>query len=337
MEGTWLQMKLNWASMMKHVFRLVTMMTVIAAVTFSIESGAQALDDPSARDLQRIVTWFEGDFDNEEQVWFENDPRSNVPFAERHEPLHVTRWRVHLPAFGEYVFYVEEYTDDNPAKLSSRYLVAFESAREAGIRMRAWFLTNSTGSPSGLQDLSAIEQVTRKDVVSLGPGCDVLWVSQGDQYLGNVQPRACVFGKEPELRYAQLELGLSASKFWRVDRTFLLKSNLLQKGHITDVPYKLTRAKKFNCDIRIDEQSFNDREMLSQGGTIIVTRKTDGKDYVFRIREKEHPYQKENSDFILLSVNRPNERYLAFSVHDRDSRLIGFHTSWATITCNRNY
>lgn len=323
--------------MTNNVFRLVTVLAAIAAVTFSIESGAQAVSDPSARDLQRIVTWFEGEFDNEEQVWFENDPRSSVPLDERHGPLHVSRWRVRLPAFGEYVFYVEEYTDDNPGKLSSRYLVAFESAREAGIRMRTWFLTDSKGNPGGPPDLSAIEQLTRDDVVGLGSGCDVLWGLHGDQYLGSVQPRACVFGKEPELRYAQLELGLSASKFWRVDRTFLLKSNLLQKGHATSVPYKLTRAKKFSCDIRMDDQSFNDREMLSQGGTIVLTRKADGKDYVFRIREKEHPYQNENSDFILLSVGRPNERYLAFSVHDRDSALIGVHAAWATITCNRNF
>jgi hypothetical protein len=69
-----------------------------------------------------------------------------------------------LPAFGTHVFYVEEFLEDDPQKISRQRLVTFESARDQGIRMRQWFfkdpksVVGSQDAPSRLEGLTA-EQV----------------------------------------------------------------------------------------------------------------------------------------------------------------------------------
>ena len=41
-----------------------------------------AQSDPNVRDLLLLVKWFEGEFDNDSQLWYEG--RRKVPEAERH-------------------------------------------------------------------------------------------------------------------------------------------------------------------------------------------------------------------------------------------------------------
>ncbi len=117
---------------------------VLAVVLLAAAPGRTAPepDDPSARDLQRIVGWFGGIWDNSEQIWFETEGRAQVPVPERHERVHATHRRVDLPSIGQYEFYVEEYRDDDPAKVFRQRLVVFESAREQGVRMRLGLFRN---------------------------------------------------------------------------------------------------------------------------------------------------------------------------------------------------
>ena len=318
---------------------------VASAASPVVTSAAPVQDDPSARDLQRLVAWFEGDFDNQEQVWFENERRSRVAVGERHERVHATHSRVNLPVFGQYVFYVEEYLDDDPARIFRQRLVTFESAREAGVRMRLWFFRQPANVVGAQKDAAKISGITRADVSEIA-GCDVLWVLEGDQYVGGMQPRACVFGDKAERRYSQHDLILSATKYWRVDRTFLLDSGRLYQGHPAGVPHKMVRTKKFSCDINFyagdylqgphpDDQAILDQEIHSQGGTIKVTRASDRKEYVFRLRDKEYPYFEENPDFMFLSVRRGNEPFLAYSLHDPAATLIGFNLGWLSVFCER--
>ncbi|HNP64225.1 MAG TPA: hypothetical protein PKH39_09835 [Woeseiaceae bacterium] len=74
-----------------------------------------ALADPAAvldRDMRSFLEWFPGVYDNQEQVYFENE--LDVPEDERHERIHHTFAPVELPEFGENIFYVQRYLDDDP-------------------------------------------------------------------------------------------------------------------------------------------------------------------------------------------------------------------------------
>jgi hypothetical protein len=261
----------------------------------SSAGAAGAQYDPNARDLVRLTTWFEGEFDNQEQVWCETEGRATVPPAARHERIHATHRRVSLPAFGTHVFYVEEFLEDDPQKISRQRLVTFESARDQGIRMRQWFFKNPK-SVVGSQDApSRLEGLTAEQVTHL-PECDVFWHAHADQYIGSMREKACVLGQGPQRRYSQHDLVLSATKYWRVDRTFNLATNALVVGNPSGVPHKLNRAKRFDCTVNLyssgylngpspEDQTFHGQPIHSQGGTIKLTRTSDGKTYTLRLRD----------------------------------------------------
>lgn len=312
----------------------------------SIAAAAPTLDDPSARDLQRLVAWYEGEFDNQEQVWFENNRRSVVPVAERHERMHLIRHRVDLPTFGRYVFYTEDYRDDNPRKAFRQRVVTFESAGQSGVRMKLWFPKDPQTLVGAYDDPARLARITRDDVIEI-EGCDVYWVLEGDQYVGRMKPGACIFGEAAERRYSQFDVIQSATRYSRLDSTFLVDSDRQFSGPPSGVPAKFLRAYKFWCDLKFYagdglagprpiEEEFPSQIIHSQGGAITVHRKSDSKEYVFKLQGREHPYLERNSDFLYLSVHTGNEPTIAYSIHDSDATLIGFSLGWMSAFCERD-
>lgn len=212
--------------------------------------------------------------------------------------------------------------------------------------MKLWTFKDPAGVRGAHLDPSKLAHITPAALTALPSGCDVLWVLEGDQYVGGMRPRECVFGAGAKRLYSQHDLGLSPTKYWRLDSVILLESDELYRGHPSGVPHKLMRTKTFSCDIHFysgeylsgphpDDQIFPDREIHSQGGTITVTRKADGKEYVFRLRDKEYPYYEENPDFMFLSLRQGSDPFLAYSLHDPTAKLIGFNLGWVSAFCNR--
>ena len=56
-------------SVFKKIFALILLL--------NFNAYADDLPTAHARDLLILSQWFEGEFDNEEQVWFQSDDRSN--------------------------------------------------------------------------------------------------------------------------------------------------------------------------------------------------------------------------------------------------------------------
>jgi len=318
---------------------------ILAVAALALPLQAAQPDDQNARDLLRLSGWFEGVFDNQEQVWFETEGRAKVPETERHERVHAMHRRVDLPAFGAQVFYVEEYLDDDPEKVFRQRLVTFESAREQGIRMRLWFLKDAKFARGAQAEPARLAALTPSAASTL-PECDVFWRAEADQYVGRMRDKACVFGKDAGRRYSQHDLILSATKYWRIDRTFNLASGALMVGNPSGVPHKMNRAKVFACDVSFygtnylqgpgpDDQKFLAQGLHSQGGTLRYLRKADGKSYVLRLRDKEYPYYEKRADFMFLSVREGDKPFIAYSLHDPDAGFLGLNLGWVSVSCER--
>ena len=67
------------------------------------------------KDFHTMMAWFPGVYDNQEQVYFEQE--QEVDEALRHERIHHVFEPVYLPAFGEHVFYVQQHLNDDPAQI----------------------------------------------------------------------------------------------------------------------------------------------------------------------------------------------------------------------------
>ncbi|MDX2221596.1 MAG: chromophore lyase CpcT/CpeT [Rhodospirillaceae bacterium] len=306
-------------------------------------AGAQAPvpDDPFARDLIILSEWYAGEFDNEEQLWFENDRRSATPKDLRHPRIHASHRRVDLPAFGPIVFYVEEYRDDDPAQVIRQRLVTLASDRaEKAIRMRQGFFKSPDAVRGAHIDPSKLSALTAQDVSFLD-GCDVFWRREADQFVGAMKDKACVFGDGDKRRYSVYRLVLSETKYWVADSTRLVSDDTLHMGFPLDRPIEHRRAKLFNCEIvfrRDDgsEQKVSGLWLHSQGGTVWAMRDATGERVGLRLRDKEYPYYETRPDFMFLAVRKPGQaESVGFSIHDSDSRRMGIDLGWFNAHCYR--
>lgn len=299
---------------------------------------ADDAENPLTRDLLIFSDWFEGDFDNEEQLWFHARSRSD---SEKPVRLHTSHKRVSLPAFGEYVFYVEEYKDNNPEDLIRQRLVTLHSDLERGaIRMKQGFFRNAADVRGAHLDPSKLSEVTKPDVVFLEE-CDVFIRRVADQFEGSMDEKKCVFGNGDERRYSVHNIALSATKFWRDDATYLLSDNSFFRGTKPGEPAKLRRARTYICDVyfygetRADQQVVEDLKIHSQGGIGRATREADGQSFEVLLRQKEYPYYETRPDFIYYSVRKAGERRsVAYGVADYNSRQFGLNAGDVGAFCH---
>ena len=314
---------------------------VLALACISVTATAAPENDPFARDLLVLTQWFEGEFDNEEQRWFQADPRSNTPEDARHVRVHATHRRIGAPDFGDHVFYVEEYTHDDPERVYRQRLVVFSSAPEAGgIRMRQGFFHEPERFLGAQHKPGFFDALTTEDAFFLDE-CDVYWKRVAGQFEGGMRPKACVFGEGELRRYAVHDLHLSETKYWRVDSTFLVTDDTLHVGMPVDRPFELRRVKRFICNFTFDPRGPEPQEITglrlhSQGGSFDVTRERDGRQFTVLMRDKEYPYYSSRPDFIYFSIRRKGEQAsIVFTVNDPESRALAVNTGELLASCYR--
>ena len=83
---------------------------------------AAMADDSSIldKDFALMMTWFPGVYDNQEQVYFEDE--QDLADTLRHMRVHTVLTPVNLPRFGKHVFYLQQYVNDDPAQISRQRL-----------------------------------------------------------------------------------------------------------------------------------------------------------------------------------------------------------------------
>ncbi len=303
-----------------------------------LPASADDAENPLTRDLLIFSDWFEGDFDNEEQLWFHARSRSE---DEKPVRLHTSHKRVSLPAFGEHVFYVEEYKDNNPDDVIRQRLVTIESDLErSALRMKQGFFRNAAAVRGGHLNPSQLSGLSLADVVFLD-ACDVFIRRIADQFEGSMDEKACVFGDGDEQRYSVHNITLSSTKFWRDDSTYLLSDDSFFRGTKPGKPSKLRRARTYICDVyfygqtRADQQIVEDLKIHSQGGVGLAVRETDGQPFELLLRQKEYPYYDTRPDFIYYSVRKAGQRRSeAYGVADYNSRQFGLNAGEVGAFCH---
>lgn len=197
-------------NMIKSLFLTATVIscTVTACSIAAVSAQAASYDDPNARDLLILTKWFEGEFDSSEQIWFEKFEAANVAEEDRLERLHVLNKRIDLPEFGDHVFYVEEYSNNDPEEIVRQRFVTFAPDIEAGaIRMRQGFFKDS----KKMLGAKNLDDIKAKDLFFLDT-CDVFWKRRAGQFEGKMKEKECVFGKDDKRRYSVHDLTLSENE-----------------------------------------------------------------------------------------------------------------------------
>jgi hypothetical protein len=304
------------------------------------KSNAQL--DPNTRDILLLTKWFEGEFDNDSQLWFEG----RMEIKDVHERVHTIHTRIEAPEIGKHVFYIEEYTGGDTTNISRQRIVSFKSnAPKEEIEMELYFLKDSKKYLGGYKNLEIFKNFSKNNLFGLD-GCNVFFTKVGEQYQGSMRDKACVFGEGNLKRYSVHNMTISKNQYWRVDRTFLMKDDSFHKGHPNSVPHKMRRADIYSCDVNFYMKSYAEPDegdvaikglkIHDQGGFAWVTYPKDNKKYGFQLRDKEYPFYATGSDFFMMRfIEEGKKRSNILVTAEPDAKKLSFNSGWVSCFCQK--
>lgn len=329
----------------------------IAALCLLVGGAAAAADTlrepppPRAvqeKDFRTFLSWFEGEFDSNEQVAFADElgiPSDAVP-----ERIHSVFKRVELPAFGEHVFYVEQYLDGDPAKIYRQRLYSFSlDDAEQAIKLVIHIPPDVKALAGAHRDPGKLQGLTPASTRS-PPGCEVYWRRRGDAFLGEMKPGACRFESERSGKTIVVsdDLYLDDDEIWIHDRAVDAEGNHVY-GNKAGIPNKLRKVSWFACWLSVrregvadgDPRAWSfDRDVAVHDGGELTWVKTDARDarVGLKIRRPVWP-SGPNQDSLVLYVHdeaaADPDRAVSYGWADPGAKRLGINLRWMQASCSQ--
>jgi hypothetical protein len=311
---------------------LLTVLTTLLLAASGLAAGQ--LEE----DMELMLTWFEGEFDNHLQVLEE---RENPP-EQPHEWIHSIFTRVELPAFGEHVFYVEQYTDGDPAKIYRNRIYSFaaDPEREA-IRLTIFSFADPAAAAGAHLEPAKLAGLT-PDRLRTAPGCEVFWKRDGEaRFIGYMEDGACRVDS-PRLGKTIIiddDLVLTPEEIWIGDRA-TDEDGTWVFGNRAGIQHKLKRARLFDCWAAVRNEASDEwslergLRLHDQGGRASISTAGDTPRR-YRIELEQRVYEGGGGVPVLKIAlyEEGMEESLAYSWADPDAGRIGMNLRWAQGGC----
>lgn len=306
----------------------------------ALSAAAQA--DPAAvldRDMRTLLDWFPGVYDNVEQVYFEGE--LGVPEDERHERIHHTFAPVDLPAFGENVFYVQQYLDDDPSKIYRQRIYVFTADYdEDAIRLQIHTPPDVESLVDAHLDPTKLDGLTPEQTRHM-EGCDVFWRRQANQFIGYMKPEACSFVSQRSGKRIIIDddLILTNSELWISDRAQDEDGNLVF-GNKAGIAHKNIKARRFDCWIAAQERDGENwtfksgLEMWDQGGSIWIETDEDEPQKVgIKMRNVRWPTGTNRNSLVLYAHRGGEERAVSYVWGEPTAERLAMNLRWMQASC----
>lgn len=320
-------------------------------------AGTSALAQPAApgpdavldRDFALFLDWFEGRFDNDPQVFFAD--ALGVPADARHERIHSIFRPVELPAFGEHVFYVEQYSNAVPADIYRQRLYVFTPVYETGeIRLDIHAPLNAAAVQGAHLDPSKLDGLTPEQTIAY-PQCAVFWTRQEAQFIGATRPGECRVESRQSGRTLVIEdnLLLSANAIWIRDRAETEGGDYVY-GNRAGIPHQLRRARPFQCWVAVlrgaahgdsgegvppSQWDFRQNVFIhDQGGRAQITTDEDpARTIELRLRDVVWPYGDRRPSLTLYVHEDGSDRATSYAWTEGGAERVGVNLRWLQASC----
>ena len=175
----------------RHKFSLaagpVTALLLAACQTGTAPTASASLDS----DLNELLSWFPGVYDNTQQV---SEERSGVlPSELRHRHTNHTFYPVEIAGIPGRQLYAQQYQHYDPDDLYRQRVYAFEpDLTENAVRLTIY----TPKDPRALTDLHhqpETQAALSPDDFILKPGCEVYWTKSEEHFEGYLKPKACSY------------------------------------------------------------------------------------------------------------------------------------------------
>ena len=315
-------------------------MNRLLLISLSVVMSSAHADEAAVldKDFHTMMAWFPGVYDNQEQVYFEQE--QEVDEALRHERIHHVFEPVYLPAFGEHVFYVQQHLNDDPAQIYRQRIYTFRPDYEEGAIRLTIHIPNDVASlvdahldPTKLSGLSP--EQTR-----VLPGCDVFWRRQSNHFVGYMTPNACsyVSSESGKRIIFNDDLLLTEEALWISDRAQDEEGNRVF-GHPTGVPHKNRKARRFECWMtamqRDGDWTFRrGLEIYDQGGMVWLETEEEAPQQVgIKMRNVRWPYGNNRPSLVLYAYRPDEDRAVSYAWADPSAQRIGINLRWMQASC----
>lgn len=322
---------------MQSLFRLLGLFMLFCCVTDSFATDQNGVLD---KDLMVLMAWFPGEYDNQEQVYFEDE--LDVPEDLRHERTHHIFHRVDLPNFGENVIYVQQYTDDNPDNIYRQRIYVFKpDYQEQAVRL----VIHNPKDPKALVDAhldpTKLEGLSPDDTRVL-PGCEVYWRRQSNQFIGYMKKDACTFESKRSGKTIVIndDLVLTETELWISDRANDADGNYVF-GHKQGVPHKNRKARAFSCWVAVKRQDaegwYFERglKLHDQGGRFWLTTDEDKPQNIgLKMRNVVWPYGTNQPSLVLYAYREDPDKSVSYAWSEPTSKRVGLNLRWMQASCS---
>ena len=300
------------------------------------------------KDLRTLLDWFPGRYDNDLQVYF--DGELNTPAEARNGRIHSIFMPVSLPAFGQNVFYVEQYADNDPTKIYRQRIYRFTADYpEQAVKLEIFTPSPAQASTilGAWQDPSKLAGVT-PEAMRQTPGCEVYWRRQDNQFLGTMKPNACRIRSERSGKTLVItdNLVLTDHSIWISDQA-VDEAGAYVFGNRAGIPHKLVKARGFTCwtsvlrgarhgDTGVGTESWTfDRGWIhDQGGELAVrTDETPAREFYLRLSVAEWPYGTNRPSLTLYVHEKGNPRAVSYAWADEGAQRVGINLRWLQASC----
>ncbi len=314
-----------------------------SAVAYAI--AATLLVAPSATsasledDLKLMMSYFAGEFDNHLQVVEEKE--ADPPPEQPHEWIHSIFVPVELPAFGHNVFYVEQYTDGDPAKIYRNRIYSFTiDDGERAIKLVIYSFPDPTAVAGAHKDPGKLAGLTPEAVRTV-PGCEVYWRRDGDRFLGTMKDGACRVAS-PRLGRTIIiddDLVLTRDEIWISDRA-VDENGQWVFGNRQGIHHKLKRSRRFDCWAVLETAGMKSPvvarglSLHDQGGAATITADGAPK-YTIELEQRVYRGERELEVLKLSFTEEGAERSLAYTWTEPTSTIIGLNLRWLQAGCRQ--
>ncbi len=141
------------------------------------------------QDLDTLLTWFPGEYDNHEQVY--KEAVDKLPIQKRHRQTHHIFYEEELNFIPGRTLYAQQSQHYDLNDIYRQRIYAFEvDTTEQAIRLRIYTPTN----PDKLIDAHLKPKLfnnLKNEDFFLKPGCDVFWKREGNIFKGYLKENTC--------------------------------------------------------------------------------------------------------------------------------------------------
>lgn len=319
--------------------QLITIVLVVAAPC------AIWAEAPVDKDVRLFTEFYEGEFNNHNQVYFETNGHDGVEVPEeaRHPWHHYTNTRVTAPAFGEHVFFAQINEEGPGGPVVRQRVNVFEPDYETGTIRQTFYAVEEGQSgvdyPAEPVDVAGL---LPEDLRGYPAGCQVVWRRHADQFLGTVEKGDCavVSRRSGETLFIWAEMVLSENASWHMEGGTDEDLNPIF-GPPGEVPFKLVRAKYFSCWVALlkDEEtdewdSLRNVRVNDQGGVAKVsTTHEEPRHYRLQLMQTVFPAGSWPDVLELFVFEEGNDKALSYVWTSPDAERIGINLRWMQTGC----